>query len=212
MSSQTNAGSVAQDGFGAEDFFKPGQMIKKTPDIQYLCRTCGHCCKVLTTSLSPQELKKLAELGNEEAKVFTDIFKPYNSIEEARKVLPKQVANVIEVLNDKGKSLENLVFYYCPHQIEENKCEIYQDRPGCCRRAPKFGWSAMPPGCGFEGWQFEQREYEKKIIRKLKEFLYLAENIAENGIIPGNNTTLEELRLSIAARIEPWKDFGAEYW
>jgi len=180
---------------------------------QYLCKMCGRCCKSITTKYTLDELKKMVEQGSEEARVFIDVFKPYASIEEARKVEPHQVNQVLEELKqEEDFDINNVTFYYCPHITQENKCGIYEQRPECCKRAPGGPWSCMPPGCGFEGWQFEEREKTKKKVRKLKEYLITAEAIAENGMVAGKDMSVEELRKLIYEKIKPWEKYGALYW
>lgn len=179
---------------------------------QYLCNTCGKCCRSIVTPYSYDELKKMSDNGEEEASVFINIFKPYESIEEARKVVPEQVENVLNEFSAKNFDINKVNFFYCPHITDENLCGIYQIRPNCCRRAPRHGWSLMPPGCGFEGWQFEQREKHKKTIRALKEYLYMAEMLSDDGKVPGREMTLDELRKLIEEKIAPWERFGSKFW
>lgn len=179
---------------------------------QHLCKTCGRCCKSITTSYSYEELKQLAEEGEPEAKVFIEIFKPFESIEEARKVVPEQVDQVLSTLKERKVDTSNVTFFYCPNISDKNLCNIYETRPDCCRRAPRHGWSLMPPGCGFEGWQFEQREKHKKLIRSLKEYLYVVENLSKDGRVPGQDLTIDELRKNIEEKIKPWERFGSMFW
>lgn len=190
-----------EHGFKEEDF------------PQYLCKTCGKCCRSITTRFSYEELKQMTEEGEEEARVFIEIFKAFPSIEEAKKVIPEQIDNILKELSTKeGFNIDDITFYYCPHISDKNLCGIYETRPGCCRRAPRHGWSVMPPGCGFEGWQFEQREKHKKTIRILKEYLYMAETLSEDGKVPGKEMTVEELRNFIESKIKPWERFGSQFW
>jgi Fe-S-cluster containining protein len=155
----------------------------------------------------------MTEEGEEEARVFIEIFKSFPSIEEAKKVIPEQIDNILKELSTKeGFNIDDITFYYCPHISDKNLCGIYETRPGCCRRAPRHGWSVMPPGCGFEGWQFEQREKHKKTIRILKEYLYMAETLSEDGKVPGKEMTVEELRKFIESKIKPWERFGSQFW
>lgn len=180
---------------------------------QYLCRMCGRCCRAIATMDSYEELIKLAELGNPEAKVFIDVFKRYSSIEEARKVVPEQVDQVISELSEnKDFDINNLSFYYCEHITEDNKCSTHGKRPECCRRAPHHGWSCMPPGCGFEGWQFELREKHKKMTRRFKEYLTAVEAISEDGMVPGKDITVEELKKTIEDKIKTWSKYGSMFW
>jgi len=197
------------------DYEKEIDDFKKELDEfpQYLCRMCGRCCRSITTMDSYEELEKLAEMGNKEAKVFTEIFERFPSIEEARKVVPEQVEQVMEELSQKeGFDMNSVSFYYCPHITEDNKCSIHGERPTVCSRAPHHGWSCMPPGCGFEGWQFEMREKYKQMVRKLKEFLIATEAISIDGKVPGKEMTVEELRENIENRIKPWSKFGSMFW
>lgn len=180
---------------------------------QYLCRMCGRCCRSITTYYTLDELKAMADRGSEEARVFMEIFKPYGSIEEAKKTVPDQIEQVLgELARSEGFDINKVTFYYCPHVTDDNKCGIYEKRPECCRRAPTGPWACMPPGCGFEGWQFEEREKIKKKVRKLKEYLVTAEAIAEGGMIPGENMSIKELREVVEARIKPFERYGARYW
>lgn len=190
-----------------------GDEFKNNTFPQYLCRTCGRCCKSITTAHTPEELKKMTAENQEEARVFIDIFKKYESIEDAKKVVPEQIEQVLQILSEKeGFNESETAFYYCPHIMDNGLCGIYEKRPNCCKRAPNHGWSAMPPGCGFEGWQFEQKEYQKKLIRTLKEYLFISESISTDGKVPGKDMKIDELKKIIDEKIEPWKRFGAEYW
>lgn len=180
---------------------------------QYLCRTCGRCCKSIATSYKYDYLKQLSEEGEEEADVFINIFKKFDSIDDAKKVVPEQIEQILSIYADSGeKKPEEIDFYYCPHIKDNGLCGIYEKRPDCCRRAPNHGWSAMPPGCGFEGWQFEQREYHKQLVRSLKEFLYRSEMTSPDGKVPGKDMTLDELRASLEKKFSSWKKFGSEFW
>lgn len=180
---------------------------------QYLCKTCGKCCRSITTSHTHEELQKMAAEGSEAARVFTEIFKPYASIEEARKVEPEQVEQVLsELSQSEGFDESKVTFYYCPHLTEDTKCEIYETRPECCKEAPAHGWSCMPPGCGFEGWQFEESERIKQKIRKLKEYYIAAEATAEDGKVAGKDMTLEELKKLVDAKLRPYEKYGSRFW
>lgn len=180
---------------------------------QYLCRMCGRCCKSITTEHSYEELEEMTKKGSEAARVFIDLFRQYESIEEAKKYVPDQVEQVLEELGHKDNfDISKVRFYYCPYLNEKNKCTIYENRPECCKRAPSGGWSCMPPGCGFEGWQFEVREDTKKEVRKLKEYLIAAEAVAEDGMIPGKNMSVAKLKKIIEKKISHLKKYGSELW
>ncbi|MEB3287742.1 MAG: YkgJ family cysteine cluster protein [Vampirovibrionales bacterium] len=180
-----------------------------------LCHKCGRCCKSATTYHNHEKLTALAEGGDQEAIDFLEIFEPYDSLEDARQVVPDQVEQVMHVIAHRDDMDENNVtFYHCRYVTPEGLCGIYERRPRCCREAPGHGWSVMPPGCGFEGWQFEQREKQKRMIRDLKTSLYLMEQMSPDGVHHPirPETTLDELRLAVDDRIKPWVSFGAGYW
>ncbi len=47
---------------------------------QHLCKMCGQCCKAITTPYTHEELKELAAQGQEEARVFVEIFRKYPDV------------------------------------------------------------------------------------------------------------------------------------
>lgn len=195
------------------------EISKETPEYshdfpQHLCNMCGKCCKAITTPYTYEELQKLAKEGQEEAKVFVDIFKRYTSTEEAKKAVPDHVSNILKQLKKNNPNLDEskVVFYYCPHLTEDNKCSIHSIRPDCCRRAPRNGWSLFPENCGFKGWQFQQKERVKSTVRKLKEYIMELELLPQNTYIPARNMTAKELIDYIKEKIKPWNKYGAELW
>lgn len=180
---------------------------------QHLCKMCGKCCKAITTPYTHEELVKLAKEGQEEAKVFVEVFKRYPSIEAARAAVPDHVNNILEILKRKEDfDISKITFYYCPHLTEQNTCAIHPTRPDCCRRAPRNGWSIFPPGCGFKGWQFMQKERVKETVRKLKEYMLELDLLPPDYVIPTRNVTAAELKQIIEDRIKPWEKYGAELW
>ena len=149
---------------------------------QHLCNMCGKCCKAITTPYSWEELVELAKQGQEEAKVFVEVFVRYDSVDEARAAVP------------------------------DNKCAIHATRPDCCRRAPRNGWSLFPPGCGFKGWQFMQKEKVKASVRALKEYLLELELLPEDEVLPEKGKTVKQMKDFIKQKIKPWEKYGALYW
>ena len=180
-----------------------------------LCHKCGRCCKSATTYNTHSKLVAMAEQGSQEAIDFLEIFEPYASLEEARAAVPEQVEQVMKVITERADMDENdVTFYHCRYVTPEGLCGIYERRPRCCREAPGHGWSVMPPGCGFEGWQFAQREKHKRMVRDLKNMAYLMEQASPDGVNhptrPG--VTLEQLKQVVDEKIAPWKPFGADHW
>ena len=192
-----------------------GLVQEESKDLPDYCHKCGKCCRSATTYNSHAKLLEMVEQGDKEAIDFLSIFTPYESIEDARLVEPEQVASVLaEVERRPDMKLEDVTFYKCGYVTEEGLCGIYERRPRCCREAPGHGWSMMPPGCGFEGWQFEQREKQKRMVRDLKTSVYIMEQMSEDGIHHPTRpeTTLADLHLVVKEKIKPWKMFGSEYW
>ncbi|MCA9788831.1 MAG: YkgJ family cysteine cluster protein [Cyanobacteria bacterium HKST-UBA06] len=213
-----NSQSPQQPSLSGISMASAGGAAGKTPadmhDLPDLCHKCGRCCRSATTFNSYPKLLELVEQGDQEAIDFLEIFEPFDSVEQARAVVPEQVQRVIdEVSHRKDMHLDELTFYHCRYVTEEGMCGIYERRPRCCSEAPYHGWSMMPPGCGFEGWQFEQREMQKAEIRKLKEIQYQMEALSPDGIRTASGSmTLDELRGKINEALAPWKTFGSQHW
>ena len=181
---------------------------------QHLCKMCGKCCSAITTPFTHEELLKAAkEDAQDEANVFIEIFRRYDSIDDARKAVPDHVENILSELKRNPDFDESKVsFYYCPHLTGQNKCAIHPTRPDCCRRAPRNGWSLFPPDCGFKGWQFQQREAVKATIRHLKETYMDLELMPETQVMPSSKKTVKELKDTINEKIKIWERYGAMHW
>jgi Fe-S-cluster containining protein len=180
-----------------------------------LCNQCGKCCRMATPGIVESRLHELANNGHTEAQAFLDVFMPYPSVEAARAVMPDHVAKVEQLLQQDNHTYKDaLTFYHCRHIQPDNRCGIYADRPLFCRQTPRNGWMVMPPGCGFEGWQFTQREQQVWDIRKLKEHLQFLEALSPDGIHHPLRPTepLQPLRDAVAERVSMWARFGAEDW
>lgn len=199
--------------YGSSD--NPDHPKASSTPLPDLCHKCGRCCKSATTHHNHTKLLAMAEEGQQEAIDFLEIFEPYPSVEAARQVVPEQVDQVVKAVRERQDMREeDLTFYHCRYVTPEGLCGIYERRPRCCREAPGNGWSVMPPGCGFEGWQFAEREKHKRMVRDLKSLAYLMEQLSPDGIHhptrPG--TTLDDLRQVVEEKIQPWKQFGADRW
>lgn len=184
--------------------------LSKRP--QHLCHMCGRCCRVVTTSKPYEELKELEASGDEGACEFLKIFEPYKSLEEARKVDKELVDNVIDMLKSDGNYNGNITFYGCKYLLDDNLCSIYEVRPALCRHCPSTPWSIVPPGCGFEGWLFMEREKAKEKVRKAKE------DLLELKLLKQKNTDEEILKKissvehKIQTTIELYKKYGSYDW
>lgn len=180
-----------------------------------LCHKCGRCCRSATTYNSHEKLLKMAENGDKEAQDFLSIFEPYESVEAAREVVPEQVEQVMRIAEARDDmNAEEVTFYHCRYVTPEGLCGIYERRPRCCREAPAHGWSAMPPGCGFEGWQFMEREKQKRAVRDLKNTASLLKQLSPDGVQHPTrpDTTIADMEAMVEEKIAAWKQFGSDDW
>ncbi|MFN8614520.1 MAG: YkgJ family cysteine cluster protein [Vampirovibrionales bacterium] len=194
---------------------EPSPLVTGLEPLPDLCHKCGRCCKTATTATLHHNLVERAHSGEKEALDFLRIFEPYPSIEAARAVVPEQVEKVLaEAAQQDGLDPEQMTFYHCRYVTPEGICGIYDQRPRCCREAPAHGWSLMPPGCGFEGWQFLKREEQKAHVRGLKSMVHTLEALSPDGVThPADpQRTLEEIRQKIQPHLKAFDRFGSQHW
>lgn len=180
---------------------------------QELCKMCGRCCRVVTTSKPYEELLKLQAENDEGACEFLRIFVPYPSIDAARKIDAEVVDNVIELLKEDDNFDESkLTFYGCKYLLDNNLCSIYEERPVLCKHCPATPWSIVPPGCGFEGWLFLERENTKQRVRKAKEDLLELELLKQKNSSPEVLKKIASVEHKISNTIELYKKYGSYDW
>ena len=179
---------------------------------QEYCLMCGRCCKVATSTTSYAEIQKLKNKGDKGAIDFLEIFEPFESIEEARKIAPDIVDNVINHYIEDNRPTDDLTFYTCKYLRDDNLCGRYEDRKTLCRHFPASPWAIVPPGCGFEGWLFLKREEIKQKIRKVKEELIelelIKKKIKDDATLEKIKTVEEKMHKSI----DTYKKYGSENW
>lgn len=166
---------------------------------QRLCKMCGKCCRVAVSSVPHDELLKKAKDGNESAIEFLEIFEPYNSVEDAMKVDEKTVKNIPEY--------ESRTFYKCKYILDNNLCSRYKERGDVCKNFPSSPWAVTPPGCGFEGWLFQEREAHKQHIRKLKEEAIYYKTMLKTDISEKD----KELYNKLIEKINNWINLYSKY-
>lgn len=180
---------------------------------QSLCKMCGKCCRVVTTSTPYNVLKKMADEGDKGAVDFLSIFIPYESVNAAREVDAGVVDNIINMLSKDGKYNEKEIsFYYCKYLLDNNMCSNYENRPTLCRHFPATPWAIVPPECGFEGWLFAKREQDKQKVRKAKEELLELKLLRMRT---KNEETLKKISIveqKIQRNIDLYKKYGSENW
>ena len=180
---------------------------------QYLCNMCGKCCRVVTTSVPYKGLLEMSAKGDKGAKDFLSLFVPYESIEAARKVDAEVVDNIINRLIDDGNYREDeITFYGCKYLQDNNLCSRYENRLDLCRHCPSSPWSIVPPGCGFEGWLFWQREEIKQKIRRSKEELLELNLLRMRTKDEETLKRISSVEHKITKNIEAYKKYGSENW
>jgi Fe-S-cluster containining protein len=142
-----------------------------------LCIRCGTCCKVAYNNLPYEELKHLAQMGEQVATDFLSVFEPYSDIEEVEKLYPELVQKI------KRFSLhEKLTLYYCKFVQDNNLCGIYEKRPSVCKSSPHVAWAIVSQNCGYNGWLFSLKEQVRKLVRSMNEYVYLKELLSDDGM------------------------------
>lgn len=146
------------------------------------CNMCAQCCRCASPSLPTEKLKKRAVNGDGFARDFLDIFIPYETIEDAKKVSPYTVDKSIEACKktDSKVNVEDLIFYRCKYFSKDNKCLIHEDRPKLCRDYPDMPYLIFPDGCAYIPWSEECKVKYKALqdeLSKLKQYQKEIENL-----------------------------------
>lgn len=114
------------------------------------CKRKALCCKV-ATSVRPWE--KLANVANNPyLKDFFNIFIPYPSAIDVKKLYPEAYDACMKVAKSRNINPDDIVFYKCRFLVEPSHCPIYEDRPSVCRRYPDSPFDAIPSICGYHDW------------------------------------------------------------
>lgn len=180
---------------------------------QCLCKMCGKCCRVVTTSTPHYELERLAKENDPAAVDFLSLFIPYKSIDDARAVDSEIVDNIVSRLSQDQNYNENeTTFYYCRYLRDDNLCSNYENRLALCKHCPSNPWSIVPPGCGFEGWLFMKREDIKQKIRKSKEEFLELELLKRKTDNPQILDKIKTVQNKIYKSIDVYKKYGSENW
>lgn len=180
---------------------------------QELCKMCGLCCRVVTTTIPYLKLKEMCEQGDKGAIDFLSIFEPYPSIEDARKVSAETVDNIINGLKMDDNYVEaDMTFYKCKYIRDDNLCGNYEARPLLCKHFPASPWAIVPPGCGFEGWLFMKREEAKQKIRKVKEELLELQLLKAKTNSPELLIKIASVEKKMHESIEMYKKHGSDNW
>jgi len=171
---------------------------------QRLCLMCGRCCRVATASVSYDELLRLSKEGDRSSIEFLETFEPYPTVEDAMAVDKELVMNIPDY--------KNRTFYHCRFIKEDNLCPKYLERYDVCKEFPSSPWAIHPPGCGFRGWLFQEREAHKKKIRQLKEEAVYYKAKLKTNITKKEKQLYEKLIEKIDERVSLYDKYGSKDW
>ncbi|MBO6088632.1 YkgJ family cysteine cluster protein [bacterium] len=184
--------------------------LNKRP--QSLCKMCGRCCRIVSVPYKYEELKKMASEGHEGAVDFLELFEPYDSVEDVRKIDNEAVDYAIKMHKTDGIYYEGEKFYHCRFIQPDNLCGRYQDRKTLCEHYPSTPWAIVPPGCGFEGWLFWKREEIKQNVRKEKEELLELKLLKKRTKDAETLKKIELVEQKLQRNIDMYKKYGSENW
>ncbi len=146
------------------------------------CKMQGCCCRGASPSTPFPKLMEKAANGDVFARDFFNIFIPYASHDEARAVVPGLVDKTLKAAEkqDEFESPDDVVFYHCRYIGEDNKCQIWEDRPELCRAYPDTPYVVFAPGCAFEPWAKAVKEKFNRMKDELEELKALRDELASN--------------------------------
>lgn len=134
------------------EFAKIISELMKMP--QNLCKTCGRCCRlsIFKGGLTYDEIKAVLNSDDESqskgAKDFLEVFEPYATTDEAKKI---SGTFVNEVLSRLDKKENEITFFHCRHIDDKNLCSIHETRPNFCRQYPTIHERTLYfENCGYE--------------------------------------------------------------
>ncbi len=179
------------------------------------CCNQGSCCKGASPSTPYKQLWVKAQAGDDFARGFFSIMVPYASHEVAEAIVPGIVQKTLEAARKQEafQSDQDVVFYQCRYQTEDNRCGVWEDRPQFCRDYPDTPFVVMAPGCAFEPWaktckekfhafkaQVSRLKGLKAELDQLKSRNGLSETIGDS--VP--NTPQEEAYSDSYTKIDEW--------
>jgi Fe-S-cluster containining protein len=164
------------------------------------CCSKGDCCKGASPSKPFHKLLQRAAEGDDFARGFFSIMVPYQSHEEAKKVVPGLVERTLEAAKKSPQEFpkpeDDVVFYHCRYLLPNNLCGVHEDRPQFCRDYPDTPFVVFAPGCAFEPWAAACRvkfDEMKQEVEKLKELKAELESLKRGG---KDYTKIDEIHLS----------------
>lgn len=136
-----------------------------------MCSTCGQCCKCASPSTAAHNLLQKAAEGNEFARDFFNLFTPYESVDEAKKLFPHTVERSFAASEKSDSQVlpQDVVFYKCRYLSDDNKCTVYEDRSQLCRDYPDSPFLVFAKGCSYEEWSVTCRKKYAELQSQLKD-------------------------------------------
>ncbi len=170
------------------------------------CKMQGCCCRGASPSTPYYTLLEKARDGDTFARNFFSIFIPHLSHEAAREIVPGLVERTLKAAQKDSafKDETDVVFYQCRYIGDDNKCQIWEDRPQLCRAYPDSPYLVFAPGCAFEPWakvvkeKFEAMKAEIEHLKALREELHAQQEgttYTKIDALPWVDDNLENLSL-----------------
>ena len=177
-----------------------------------ICKKCGKCCRLISSTKSYEQLCADAKSGDSAAINFLKLFLPYETLEDAIKIDSQLVDTVIEMNKRVYGPAVQTYFYRCRYINFENECMAYDMRPKLCRQYPKNEFIPVPCGCSYEGYSFLVREKVKAKVRKAKEELLDIKIMREKAVERAVIEKLNKIEAKLIALVESYKAFGSYDW
>lgn len=159
------------------------------------CKMQGCCCRGASPSTPAKKLLEKAADGDVFARNFFNIFIPYPNHDAARQVVPGLVERTLKASEkDAGfDSHDDVVFYHCRYIGEDNKCQIWEDRPELCRAYPDSPFVVFAPNCAFEPWAMAARQKFAEMKASIEELKTLKDSLHELKQESTNYTKIDAL-------------------
>jgi Fe-S-cluster containining protein len=134
------------------------------------CNQQGCCCRGASPSVPYHVLLERASNGDDFARNFFNQFVPYNTQDEVRAIMPGLVDRTLRAAEQEDcfNGPEDVVFYKCRYIGDDNKCQVYEDRPKLCRDYPDTPFIVFAPGCAYEPWAKQVKTKFKHVQEELE--------------------------------------------
>lgn len=189
---------------GAKDW------VKATGIEMPQCKMQGCCCRGASPSVPFHQLLEKAANGDTFAQNFFSIFVPYNSIEHAKAVEAGLVERTLKASqkDENFQSQDDVVFYKCRYIGDDNKCQVWEDRPDLCRAYPDSPFLVFAPGCAFEPWAKATKEKFSEMKAEIEELKALKAQLSQSNsnmheIDPNGFATDNRDSLSLVLSLTP---------